>query len=720
MREILANIVTLPRRVVRNTSVVTRLSLVVVLVALVSLVITSVVGLQRGSDLAQGLLRDRLTATGAARADEVERYVNSVKRIAVSQAISPSTAEAIDAFDEAYLELDAGPPSTEDEDAVDRFYVDAVAPELSTVRGRPVSAASLIPQRSAAIHLQANYVVRVGDEGSLISDAGDGSRWSELHDSLHQPFSEVAIQAGVEDLYLIEARDNTIVYSTAKDIDFATSLLVGPQSGSALAVLISSFGDQPAPGSVAITDFTSYTAAGGRASAFVASPVIVDGALVGFVALRLGAEPISSITTDDQSWIGEGETGQTFLVAGDELMRSDARGFLEDERAYLDLVATAGAATDEQIRLMRLFGTTVLNQSIDDGDVDAALEGPPDLAETINFAGTEVLQARRALEIDGLQWAIIAEVERQEIDTPVADFARNLLIAIALFLVGITFLAARWSERLLRPVRVVSTRLRAVRAGGGMDEGLSSASLPDDSALEFVELAGDIDTMLATLAERNDDARTRAGERRRLLRRMLPPQAVLRAEAGDRNVIDQVAHATIAVVVVHGLGPLLSSGSKDRARALLDRFVEEADAIAKQRGLERIRVTGDSYVAGCGTSRPHIDHAARTVGFALDVRELVRDLSDDEEQSISIGVGVDSGPVTVGLTGGSGLVYDAWGATVQRAADLAYRADLDTVLVSGSTRSQLPATFGIDDLDSTAPADAVAVTGRDNDAESVR
>ncbi len=701
-----------PHGIVRNTSVVTRLTLVVVGVALISLVITSIVGLQRGGDLAQGLLRDRLTATGAARADEVERYVINIERIAVSQAISPSTAQAIEELAAAYDELDVQPPSAEDADAVDDYYVEVVAPELSEVRGRPVTASSLVPQQPAGVHLQANYVVRAGDEASLIEDAGDDSSWSDLHTSLHQSFSEVAIQAGADDLYLIEPTNNTIVYSTSKQIDFATSLRTGPQSGSALAVLIGSFGDDPAERSVAISDFTNYAPAGGEPNGFIASPVIDDGTLAGFVALRFGPAAITSITTDDGTWTSQGETGESFLVARDNLMRSDARAFLENQSGYLDLVADAGAASDDQIRLMRELGTTVLLQPIEDDAVDGALEGPPALDETTNSLGIDVLQARQALDIEGLEWAMITEIEREEIEQPIADFARNLLIAIALFLVGITFLAAQWSNRLLSPVRAISSKLRSVRAGGATDEGLGSTSLPEGSASEFVELAGDIDTMLATLEERNADVRGRSDERRRLLRRLLPPQAVQRAEAGERNVIDQVAQATIAVVVLSGMGPLLHSGSRDEARDLLDRFVEEADALAKQRGLERIQLTGDSYVAGCGTVRPHIDHAARTVAFVLDVRDLAHDLSDDTGQPIWVGVGVDSGPVTVGLTGGSGLVYDAWGETVQRAADLARRADANTVMVSSAARSQLPSTFDIEEHGTTAGT--FVVTGRND------
>ncbi len=71
MRGTLAKIGAWPGRVFRNTSVATRLSLVVLLVALISLVITSIVGLSRGSELADDLLQARVNSLGAARADEV-------------------------------------------------------------------------------------------------------------------------------------------------------------------------------------------------------------------------------------------------------------------------------------------------------------------------------------------------------------------------------------------------------------------------------------------------------------------------------------------------------------------------------------------------------------------------------------------------------------------------------------------------------------------------
>jgi class 3 adenylate cyclase len=236
-------------------------------------------------------------------------------------------------------------------------------------------------------------------------------------------------------------------------------------------------------------------------------------------------------------------------------------------------------------------------------------------------------------------------------------------------------------------LRVISTRLRAIRDGGA---DTPRTEIPARSAAEFVELSDDIDTMIATLQRRADAARGRADERRQVMRRLLPASIAERAEAGDRDVVDQIATATVAVIVIGGLGALVTDGSPDRARDLLDQFVDEADDLAAERGLDRVQLTGDAYVAACGVSRPHLDHAARAASFVLDVRDALRDLDLDQELSVQAGLAV--GPITVGLTGGDRLIHDTWGVTVQRATDLARTARAGQVLVSGECAALLAST----------------------------
>ena len=155
--------------------------------------------------------------------------------------------------------------------------------------------------------------------------------------------------------------------------------------------------------------------------------------------------------------------------------------------------------------------------------------------------------------------------------------------------------------------------------------------------------------------------------------------------------------------MIGGLGSLVTAGTADRARQRLDRFVAEADDLAAERGVDRVQLTGDAYVAACGTIRPHLDHAARTADFVFDVLEMLRDL--DPEGDLYVRAGLDVGPITVGLTGGARLIHDTWGATVQLATDLARSARPGEVLVSEACRARLPTNYRFE----PTPRDGVSV-----------
>lgn len=663
--------------------------MVVVLVALVSVVVTAVVGLNQGRDLANQGIRDRLSAIGATRAQEVERHVEGIERAVVGQAISPRSAVAIGELSQLYRDLADEPLARSARNSVDSYYREVVAPELSVARDRPVNPSSLIPLGDAALALQAEYVVP-DEHPDIHTDSIPD--WSEISQPLDDAFREFVLQLGVDDFYLITPDEHIVVYSATKAIDFGTSLSSGPHSGSGLAALIATLSEDPTDGVAMLRDFAPYAPAGDRPAAFVASPVFRDGALAGYVAVRFGPDGLTAITTNDGTWDELGDTGETYVVASDDRMRSDARGFLEDQRSYLAAARESGTATDSEIDAMERFGTTVLLQPIDYEQVNEALSGQSTIENATNYTGEDVLSSRRALDIDGVEWALFAEAGIDEIEQPIVDFNRNLLIAIAVFIVVITFLAVRWSDRLLEPLRTIADRLRLIRDGGDVR---GKTELPDHSSREFVELGDDIDTMLRTLRARGLVAASRAAERRRLLRRLLPPQIAERAEAGDRDVVDQISVATVAVIVVHGLGALIGDGEADSARRVLDQLVDEADDAASLRGLDRVRLTGDAYFAVCGATRLHLDHASRAASFVLDVMELVDEL--DPGGTVTVSAGLDSGPITIGLTGGDRLVHDTWGPTVQAAADLARSAESGEILASAALRSQLPSRFEVEE-----------------------
>jgi class 3 adenylate cyclase len=167
---------------------------------------------------------------------------------------------------------------------------------------------------------------------------------------------------------------------------------------------------------------------------------------------------------------------------------------------------------------------------------------------------------------------------------------------------------------------------------------------------------------------------------------------------------------TVVVVLLDGVGQLSDQRPEQALRTTLADLVDEADALATEFGLERIKITGGMYVAVCGASRPYLDHAPRGVAFALGVADLVAHLSGGAPL---MRVGVDTGEILVGLAGRTGLVYDAWGSAVEGAEHLANGAPAGGVTVSAAVHRQLPDDFVIaGDGDGSEP---VVVTARIRD-----
>ena len=132
----------------------------------------------------------------------------------------------------------------------------------------------------------------------------------------------------------------------------------------------------------------------------------------------------------------------------------------------------------------------------------------------------------------------------------------------------------------------------------------------------------------------------------------------------------------------------------------------QLDDIAVDHGLDRIKAVGDSYFAVCGHDRPYIDHAPRAVAFAERVAEAVRAAGRASSAPLEVTVGVNTGPVMVGMSGGARLVYDVWGPTVTTAHDLARSARPGDIVVTDATRARLP-----DDIEVT-PWEAAGSTSR--------
>lgn len=217
-------------------------------------------------------------------------------------------------------------------------------------------------------------------------------------------------ERGYYDFFLISEQGD-VFYTVKKEADLGTNLNTGPWRETALADVFRRALASSQGGGVVFSDFEPYGPSDGVPAMFAARAMVnAEGQALGILALQLPTERIKSIM---QFTAGMGESGETYLVGEDHLMRSDSR-FADD--------------------------STILKVKVDTASVNRALEGESGTLFTPDYRGVTVLSAYTATEIDGFRWAVMAEIDRDEVLQTLSG-KRPLIAGLMFFLYSL----ALWS-----------------------------------------------------------------------------------------------------------------------------------------------------------------------------------------------------------------------------------------------------------------------------------
>jgi hypothetical protein len=444
-----------------------------------------------------------------------------------------------------------------------------------------------------------------------IDNALDGSTWTTVHNQFHPTYRETIEHLGYDDLFIVDPSTGAIVYSVAKTTDFATNLQVGPGSGTTLSTLVDTIARAPEAGGVSAADFTRYNPDIAAPMAFFGSPIMKDDRLIGVLVVKISTHEINRIMTNNENWadLHLGTTGEIFAIGADGRFRSDSRLFIEDPTTYLEDATAAGTLKATSIPGVESANTVVLFQRMDLATLNAAESAVGSVIETGNYLGDDVFTTLRPLDSEHFDWSIIVQVSQDQVLGAAGDSARASAVTIAMFVLILTFTGVVWAAHFVRPLRVLSARLRSLTANEDEEADPTSQAVREvttKTTKEFAELTVGIDRMLAELHERERAISVAEDERHDIVRRFLPPDIVIRLEAGERNLVERIPNATIVAIVINGLGELVDDGSAEDVRDSVDGVVSTFDALAAQNGLERIKIVGDTYYAACGLDRPRL------------------------------------------------------------------------------------------------------------------
>lgn len=681
-----------------------KLFAILTLLGAVAVLVTGVLGYFRARDALEQAVFDQLTTIRQTKARQVETYFNTINSELRLLASSKMVADATRAFKIEVAKIDRGDTSPELRKKVSDWYVANLMPDMTRILGEKAALANYLPVGAAPYYLQYDYIVsnpHSTERRSLLDDAGDGSDYSKQHAIYHPLMRAAATMVGFSDLMIVDVKSGRVIYTVAKEVDFTTSLQIGPYRNSSVAAAVARCSVSADRSAVCLEDFAPYAPSGGAPVAFMAAPVIDQGIVIGVLVAKLSNQEIDDVVTSDRRWLqdGFGNTGEAYLVGPDQLVRSGPRAFYENRDNYYAELKAVGASAEEIATIQR-YDTPVLHQRIDTKATRAALAGVEGAGEIIGYRGVPTLASWGPLAISGVKWALVAKIDTAEAFAPIYNLRQDLLVVGALTLLVVSAVAAWLSRALLGPLRQLTAGVRRFAAG---DYG---ANVPVGTRDEIGQLCSAFNGMVEELRQKNIDIQNKNRENEELLLNVLPAPIANRLRGGEERIADGFAEVTVAFADLVGFTQLSSDMPPDEVVTFLNGLFTRFDVAAQDLGIEKIKTVGDAYMAVCGLPVPVANHAERMVRMAIRMVHITREHAMENNVSMKLRVGVNTGPVVAGVIGKSKYIYDLWGDTVNLASRMESGSVPDAVQVTRPVYEKLKDQFVFE------PRGAIEVRGK--------
>ena len=666
-------------------SIRSKIILVLLLTGLACLAVGAGIGYFAGQAALTQSIEGRLTALRELKRRRVEAYVNSELRFTAAVATSAETIEATKAFIAAFrdmrAEVQANPAEMQaDTVALEAWYNNDLVLRLDKIAGSHTPVEGLIPTDPVARRLQADYIARnpnpVGEKSKLLAAPG-GSRYDAVHARYNPALKREADTVGFYDINLLDAVTGDVVYTVAKETDFASNMYHGAFTQSGFARVVQRALDPRNGGKAVVEDYTAYIPSALAPQMFAAVPIIADAQTIGVFVAQIDILTLNNLLTDNNGWrsVGQGETGEVLLTGEDRLLRSQSRFLIENPETFVAQLKASGlpASTANQIRAL---GTTILYMPNRSEGVEEAFHNKTGLARYPDYRGVEVISAFAPLEVAGLRWAIASKQDVAEAFAPEIRLKRDLLVAAAFAAIVLTFLALACAGLFMRPLR------RVVAAMHAASSGKDTKHIEIRGKDEFAELARGYNAMAEAISQRDNRLVETEREKNELLRAMYPAGVAERVRSGAQVTAETVSNVTVAVAWIDGLDVLAANRSAVEIRAMLNALLDALNNAAASHGVEPVRSIGESYIVACGLSSPWLDHAARALAWIRTATLVLQRMGDEWAKSVSLRCGLASGELHVLLIGRSHTAYDIWGHTLGVARRVVQEAEPGCVRVS--------------------------------------
>lgn len=645
------------------------------------LVIGTTSWLQAKSTL-EDKIADQLVGVRTAKADQFELFFSNLYNQVGTLAEDGKVVEAMVGFNRGFRQLERKFPESGLEESLEAYYTKEFFPRLSKnlLGNNELKYITYRPSSQAGRYLQYNYLAKnpnkVGEKDKLL-DAGDGSYYNQIHQKHQTYFRKLIEKFGYYDLFLINHRTGDMVYSVYKETDYATNLLNGPYSRSGLADVIREVIANPQAGSIQVVDFKPYRPSYQAPAAFVGVPIFSGFNQIGILVVQVPIDKINQVMSQDNDWeaAGLGKTGEAYLIGDDFSMRSTSRFLQEKPKQYKALVRRNGTPKRD-IELIEKLNTTIGLQKVENQASQLALGGEKGIKVVEDYRGVNTLTAYAPLELQGLDWGILTQMDLGEAYQPLYWLQVKLLIAAVIFLL-LTALGAEIAANIfIKPFERLKADAQKVA------QGEADGEFAVTSTDEFGQMTAILNNINQKVNQTNKELEAKEQENDNLLNNLLPSTIAKRMKAGETLIAEQVKQVTIVYAQIGGIADLSRQKTPQEVTELLTKLVEEFDKAAVRYGMERQSSGNTDYMAFCGLTQPRLDHTKRATDFAIAMVQSLNRMEKLHKSALALRIGIHSGSVNAGVVGTKKFAFNIWGEDVYLATRIYARAQPNHVVMT--------------------------------------
>ena len=170
-----------------------------------------------------------------------------------------------------------------------------------------------------------------------------------------------------------------------------------------------------------------------------------------------------------------------------------------------------------------------------------------------------------------------------------------------------------------------------------------------------------------------------------LLLNILPNGIAARLKNGETLIADNIDCATVLFADIVGFTTLSSTIDAKSILMMLNTIFSEFDELLIKHSLEKIKTIGDNYMLAGGVPKFSENHADSVVKMAIDMLDVISNISIPMRESFELKIGINTGPLSAGVIGRKKFIYDLWGDTVNVASRMEVFGLPNRIHISKST-----------------------------------